>query len=391
MTTAFTKTYQALLSERSRLTYLASGVGLLLFGGWLWWATQIPVTLYEVSAEARLELDSATYPVQSPFGGRIVKTNLTVGQLVKQGDVMVEIDAEPDQLQLRQEQVRAIGLEPEISRLRSQLSAEESAREAEQRAAKSLLEEALLRIREADAAAKFAEDELKRTQRLSAEGLVPARDLDKAVADSRRFRAAMATLESAPARIAQEQSTKDRERDVRAERIRSEIVKIEGQRGTLNATIQKLGYEIDRKKVRAPIDGRLAESLLLRVGAVVREGEKLGSIIPSGRLIIVAAYPAPAAFGRVRAGQPARMRLQGFPWAEFGAVNATVFRVAQEIRDNKVRVELSIDGGQKPRMPLEHGMPGAVEIEVERITPAALLLRTAGQALTAPQLGTSAP
>ena len=197
MTTAFTKTYQALLSERSRLTYLAVAVGLLLFGGWLWWATQIPVTLYEVSAEARLELDSATYPVQSPFVGRIVKTNLSVGQLVKQGDVMVEIDAEPDQLQMRQEQVRAIGLEPEMSRLRSQLSAEESAREAEQKAAKSLLDEAQLRIREADAAAKFADEELKRTQRLSAEGLVPTRDLDKAVAESRRLRAAADTKCSA--------------------------------------------------------------------------------------------------------------------------------------------------------------------------------------------------
>lgn len=385
MTTAFTKTYSKLLSEHTRLSMAALGFGLLLLGAWFWWATKIPVTLYEVSADSRLELDSATYPVQSPFMGRIVKTNLSVGQTVKQGDVMVEIDAEPDQLQMRQEQVRAIGLEPEVARLRNQLEAEESAREAEQRASRSSLEEAQNKIREAETAAKFAEDDLKRTQKLQAEGLVPARDLDRANAEARRLRAGVVTLESVPKRMAQEQSTKDRERDVRIERIRSEIAKLDSQRGTLNATIQKIGYEIERKKVRAPIDGRLAESALLRVGAVVREGEKLGSIIPSGRLIMVAQYPAPAAFGRVRAGQSARMRLDGFPWAEFGTVGGRVERVAQEIRDNKVRVEILITPGQGLKMPLEHGMPGAVEIEVERISPAALLLRTMGQMLTTPQ------
>ncbi len=365
--TAFSKTYAALLSERSRLSGLAWAAGIILLASWFWWATQIPVTLYEVSADSRLELDSATYPIQSPFVGRIVKTNLSVGQQVRQGDVLVEIDAEPDQLQMRQEQVRAVGLEPEFARLRNQLEAEESAREAE-------------------ASAKFAEDDYKRTQKLQAEGLVPARELDRTAAEARRLRAAVVTLESAPRRLSQEQSTKDRERDVRIEKIRSEIARLDSQRGTLNATIQKLGYEIERKKVRAPIDGRLAESALLRVGAVVKEGESLGSIIPSGRLIVVANYPAPAAFGRIRKGQPARLRLDGFPWAEFGTVSAHVERVAQEIRNNRVRVELSIVPAQQLKMPLEHGMPGAAEIEVEHISPAALLLRTAGQFLTTPQV-----
>ena len=384
--TAFSKTYAALLSERSRLSYLAWATGVVLLASWFWWATQIPVTLYEVSADSRLELDSATYPVQSPFVGRIVKTNLSVGQQVRQGDVLVEIDAAPDQLQMRQEQVRAIGLEPEFFRLRSQLEAEESAREAEQRASRSSLEEAQNKIREAETSARFAEDDYKRTQKLQAEGLVPARELDRTAAEARRLRAAVVTLESAPRRLSQEQSTKDRERDVRIEKIRSEIARLDSQRGTLNATIQKLGYEIERKKVRAPIDGRLAESALLRVGAVVKEGESLGSIIPSGRLIVVASYPAPAAFGRILKGQPARLRLDGFPWAEFGTVSARVERVAQEIRNNKVRVELSITPNQHLKMPLEHGMPGAAEIEVEHISPAALLLRTAGQYLSAPQV-----
>jgi hypothetical protein len=38
----------------------------------------------------------------------------------------------PDRLELRQEQVQEVGLEPELARLRAQVAAEETAREAEQ-------------------------------------------------------------------------------------------------------------------------------------------------------------------------------------------------------------------------------------------------------------------
>jgi membrane fusion protein (multidrug efflux system) len=135
--------------------------------------------------------------------------------------------------------------------------------------------------------------------------------------------------------------------------------------------------------VRAPIDGTVGESAILRTGAVVQGGERLGSIIPSGSLIVAAQFPADAAFGRIRPGQSATLRLDGFPWTEFGAVSATVARVAQEVRDGNVRIELAIDPQSTFRGTLEHGMPGLLEVAVERLTPLALVLRTAGQALTA--------
>jgi membrane fusion protein (multidrug efflux system) len=56
--------------------------------------------------------------------------------------------------------------------------------------------------------------------------------------------------------------------------------------------------------------------------------------------------------------------------------------VAQEVRDGKVRVELAIADNSGFRGKLEHGMPGTVEVAVERLTPFALVLRTAGQWLT---------
>jgi len=207
--------------------------------------------------------------------------------------------------------------------------------------------------------------------------------LEKAETEAGKQHALVATQEAAARRIRQEQATRDRERDVRVERLRGEIATLEAQRNSIAAEVERLGYEIERREVRAPVDGRVGEAATLRVGAGGELGDKLGSIVPAGDLGVVAQYPAPAAFGRIRMGQKGTLRLAGFPWAEFGTVSATVTRVAQEVRDGKVRVELALDAHSSFRGELEHGMPGTLEIVVERLSPLSLVLRTAGEWLTA--------
>ncbi len=382
MKTAFARTYSRLLADRGLHQIWTLASAFLLLGAWLCWASWAQITLYEVSPRARVELDSATYPVESPLLGRVVQTSLRVGQVVHRGEVLVKIDPVPDQLQLRQQQAAAGGLGAEVERLRAQIGDEEKARLEEQRTAALTAEEAQNRVREAGATVEYAKAELTRMQRLQREGLAPERDVEKAAAELDRQRAAVAALESAARRIPQEQLTRERERDVRIARLQGEIASLETQRNTLNAGMDRANYEIERREVRAPVDGRIGETTILRPGAVVQPGEKLASIIPSGRLMVAAEFPANAAFGRIQPGQLARMRLDGFPWAEFGAVPAKVSQVAAEIREGNVRVEFEIQPASGFRGKLEHGMPGTVDVAVERVTLLSLVLRTAGQWLT---------
>src|SRR5215472_769277 len=345
MTTPFARTFSRLLADHGlgqTWTLLAT---LAVLGGWCWWAARAHVTLYEVSPQARIELDSATYPIESPFTGRVAQTKLRVGESVHAGEMLVEIDPVPDQLHLKQEEEAVRGLGPELARLRAQIAAEERARSEEQKAAAVSEEEARNRIREAEAIVKYDEADLERTQKLRHEGLAPEKDVEKAEAELSKQSAATSTLESAALRVTQDQSVRDRERDVRVARLNEEIATLETQRRTLTSGIDRSKYEIERREIRALVDGSIGESVLLRPGAVVQAGEKLASVVPSGRLLIVAQFPAQAAFGRIRAGQAARLRLDGFPWSEFGAVCANVSQVAQEIRDGNARVEFQIQPG----------------------------------------------
>jgi membrane fusion protein (multidrug efflux system) len=123
------------------------------------------------------------------------------------------------------------------------------------------------------------------------------------------------------------------------------------------------------------------------VGSVVRAGDRLAAIVPSGGLRAVADFLPASALGRVRPGQSARLRLEGFPWTRFGTVAAVVERVASEPLEGRVRVELRLVPDAAARIPLQHGLPGTVEVEVERLAPAELVLRAAGQLLVGHHAG----
>jgi multidrug resistance efflux pump len=380
----FARSFQRLRADHSKSTLWISVVSGVALATWIVWAFFAQVSLYEVSTDARVELDGATYPIESPFAGRIVATSLHTGQHVRRGDLLIEIDAMAQQLQLHEVQIQAQGLEPQITQLNAQIEAERSMRSEEDRAVRLRTQEAENRVHEAQIPADYAAKNLGRIRELHAESYISAHDLEKAESDASQLRAAVSALEMAASRIPQDQMARNRERDVRIDRLQGEIATLDAQRDTLQAEIARLNYEIERRRIRAPVDGVIGEVVNLRVGAVVADGDRLGSIVPVGRLLVVALYPAQAAFGRIHAGQSATLRLDGFPWAEFGTVSATVAEVGREVRDGKVRVELALLPRSSFRGSLEHGMPGTLEVAVERLSPLNLTLRTAGQWLTRP-------
>ena len=73
------------------------------------------------------------------------------------------------------------------------------------------------------------------------------------------------------------------------------------------------------------------------------------------------------------------MRLTGFPWTQYGTLPGTVAQVGGEIRDGRVRVEFLLTDHPTVPISLEHGLPGTLEVEVDRVSPATLVLRSAGQ------------
>jgi membrane fusion protein (multidrug efflux system) len=381
MPTAFSQTLRVLDRERFSRTLLGWLPAVVLLGGWGAWMGLARVPVYEVSQLARLEVDRAVHPLAVPLAGRVVVTHLAVGREVQAGDVLIELDADAQRLQQQEQRVRLTAMAARLTALRQEVAAEEDAGRAEQQAARAAHEEAQARRREAEVALRPAEEEAAIYARLHTRGLAPQLDLLRTSAEVQKRRAAVETLRLAVRRLDSDQQTKARDRTARLERLHREVAQLDGDRHTAAATLERLEHELDQRRIRAPVTGRLAEAADLRSGAVVREGDTLATILPPGTLKVVAHFLPPGALGRLQPGQPARLRLTGFPWTQYGSVAATVVSVADEARDGRIRVECSLLSDPASPIPLQHGLPGSVEVEVARVSPTTLVLHAVGKRL----------
>lgn len=375
----------SLAADRFHYSLLGMLLVAVLLSAWTIWFFLARLTLYEVSATARLEVSEATHPVEAYVTGRVRATYFILGQEVQSGDVLVELDADAHRLRLEEERARLTALIPKPALLRDEVSIREAALREDQQAGWIMLDQARARYREAEVAAQLGIQETVRMARLLENGYISELDGLRVKAEARKQREAADALRLEISRLERDLQTQMRDRQAYIQQRMLEVTQLEGQIATTRAVIKQLEYEIEQRYIRAPVTGHLGEVAMLQVGATVRQGDKLGTVVPLGTLKVMTHFLPSAALGRIRPGQPAQLRLKGFPWTQYGAVSATVANVASEVRDGQVRVELAVRPDAVPLIPLQHGLPGTVEVEVDRVSPATLVLRTAGLLLSVPE------
>jgi membrane fusion protein (multidrug efflux system) len=373
---SFSRSQQRLRTDQPRLNLAFLILTLTVGALWLSWFVLARISLYTTTASARLEVDRERHPVGAPVGGRVVSLSVLVGKQVAAGDVLLELDAVAEHLARNEEEVRLAPATSQIELLRQELAAEERALEEELRGAEAALAERELMVRQTAAVAAFAADEAERLSKLHQGGLISELDALRAkkTAEERDHEARSA--EFASHRLVQDFEVREQDRLAQIARLKREIAALEGLRGEALARSERLGHDIAQRTVRAPVSGTIAEVSSLTIGSVLAQGDRICTIVPEGRLKVVAFFQASTALGRVRTGQRARIRLDAFPWTQYGSASASVSSVAGDPQEGQIRVELALDRMQATSLPLQHGLPAEVDVEVERVSPAVLVLRS---------------
>ncbi|MFP2923872.1 HlyD family secretion protein [Pyxidicoccus sp. 3LG] len=383
MSANFSKSLRALGDDGFRRPGLALALLGLLALGWLVWFVFARVTVYEVTSDARLEVDRAVYPVEAQVDGRILVSRLDIGRHVQKGEVLLELDASTQRLKLQEERSRLQTLLPQVDTLRDELEARRRGLVAEQQASGSELNEARARRREAQAALEYSTEEQARMEPLVEQQAITKLDYARVRTERAKRRAALDATEQEADRLKSEHLNERSDGLAQVARLERELASVEGLITTSRARIDSLTHELELFVLRAPASGQVGEVARLQPGSEVERGDKLAVLIPPGELRIVADFPPSRALGRIRPGQSARLRLQGFPWAEYGALTGTVSTLASESRDGKVRVECRLGPNGGTSIPRQHGLPGTLEVAVDDLSPAMLVLRAAGQRLGA--------
>jgi len=364
--------------------------GAIILAAWSAWFFGSRLSVYVTSDSARLEVVRATQPVDAPVGGRVVRLNLQLDQEIHEGDVLVELDPETQRLDLAEAKVKATGLGPQVAAVKAQIAAQERALIDLEHQSHAAIDEQKNRLKEAEVALRLATQEADRLEKLRTNNSVSEIEAVRARAEADKQAANRAALRALLTKLQHEFHTNRDDRRAQIASLTRDATRLEADLGSANATTDTLAHNIELRSIRAPASGRIGELWTVRLGSVVHEGDRIATIVASGDLKVVAQFAPAAALGRVRPGQSARVRFEGFPWTEYGDVTASVIDVASEIRDEHARADLIIVK-HSDRIPLQHGLPATVEVEIERTSPANLVLRAAGQLVKRAQPAPSLP
>ena len=136
----FSRTVRSLSSDRFRRSSAGLLAAAVILAGWLVWSVTARVTLYEATATARLEVDSAVYPIEAAVSGRVIRNHIALGREVKFGEPLVELEADAERLQLAEEESRMAAISAQLAALHDQASAERQAQTEAQQSAPAALD-----------------------------------------------------------------------------------------------------------------------------------------------------------------------------------------------------------------------------------------------------------
>jgi len=376
---AFARTTRALAVDSGRGAGLAMVVAAVLLALWLAWFLFARITVWQPSLNARLEVRSSSRVVTAASGGRLVASGLYAGRQVRAGEVLARFESTAEALALSAAEARLAGFPTRLAALRSRLAAAAEARGGAAREGAAALAAARARLHEAAGRAE-ATSAISALRQADAEagGSAPL-EARSAEADAASARAARDARSGEVAAIAGESEARSAHNAGELALAAEALAALEAEQAVSVAEVARLHLALDQKLVRSPVDGVVGEVGPVRLGEAVPPGARLATIVPAGGLHVTANFDAARSLGRLAPGQVARLRLDGFSWAQYGEIPARVERVAAEPSGSALRVDLAIAPPAESDVPLRHGMSGSVEVATEEIAPMALVLRAIGR------------
>ncbi|HTU59163.1 MAG TPA: HlyD family efflux transporter periplasmic adaptor subunit, partial [Polyangiales bacterium] len=358
MAQSFEHNLRALDAERSTTVPWAALLLALfcaIFAGWFFGAR---VDVLVSVDDARLEAREAGHKLQAQVSGYVVAVHEQLDRPVERGEILIELDDSSERREWEQKSLQLEAAVAQLAALRLELRALEDVRAGQRSLRHAHDAEAAVRALQADATAVARERERDRDARLLELGAVSplAADQSRSLADRERHEA-LASL-AARRRISADQGLLEAEHTQRSAQMQKELALAEAEQASIRVRLLELETVIERRKVRAPVAGRMGTIAPVTVGSFVTAGDALGTVIPNGGLRIVALVPPERALGLLRQGQRGTLQLVSFPWTEFGSLRGTIERVGREVHDGRVRVELGLNAPFPARIPLQHGLPG---------------------------------
>lgn len=158
--------------------------------------------------------------------------------------------------------------------------------------------------------------------------------------------------------------------------LQAEYTQTEAELTVATQQLAQSQSSLDGVELRAPADGVIVNVRLTTIGGVLRPGDEMLQIVPTGDRLIVEAKVSPADIAFIRVGQPASVKFDAYDSAIYGAGEGQVAYVSADTLTEQspqgpksyYRVNLSVDiSNLRPRragdrIALQPGMTATAEI-----------------------------
>ncbi|MFL9498839.1 HlyD family type I secretion periplasmic adaptor subunit [Rhodopseudomonas palustris] len=209
------------------------------------------------------------------------------------------------QQQIAQRAAELASAEAEVSKLRQTLP---------------LVDRQLEARKELNAKGSFALLKLLEYEQLRIEHI---QNIEVQLANAARARAAMTALEAEIRKL----------RETFGKTALTELVQARDKAGLAAEDLQKTTRRREVLQLRAPVAGTVQQLVVATIGGVVQPAQPLMILVPDGAEIEVEAHVLNKDVGFVREGQPVRVKLEAFPFTDYGLVPGVVESISRDAID----------------------------------------------------------
>jgi adhesin transport system membrane fusion protein len=151
----------------------------------------------------------------------------------------------------------------------------------------------------------------------------------------------------------------------------TELGKTREKIGQLREQYAQTGEKSARLEIRSPITGIVKNMRYSTVGGVVKAGEPIMEIVPTGEKLVITAHLNPIDRGFVEVGQPAEVKLSTYDYIKYGTLEGKVTRLAADAAMDPekgpyfevvVETDKNYLGRMEGELPITPGMVATVDI-----------------------------
>lgn len=361
----------ATMESSPRTGHMLLLLSLLFFlcAGWWAYVTEID----EVTrGEGKVVPSSKIQVIQNLEGGIVREIQVSEGQIVDKGDILMKIDDTRFSSSFRETQLKYWELMARKARLEAEargeplvlpekllfeqpgLAANEQAlfqsRANELQKSIDVLEQQVQQRRQElverqakqeqlEEAYSLSQQELTMSVPLMEQGVMSEVEILRLRRDASNLRGEMDANRLAMPRIrsslqeARDKIEEERSR-FRAEAAR-ELSEVQAEFARTEESILALEDRVTRTSVRSPVRGKINQLMINTEGGVIQPGEDLAEIVPIDDTLLIEAKIRPADIAFLRPGQDAMIKFTAYDFSIYGGLPATLERISADTITNE--------------------------------------------------------